>query len=211
MQKILRMQSGSRPEIQLTPVVIDNKRTLAEDITKKYTNIKLRKISPEKTSTKLINPFSAPKVSKTIVIDEVQEKPKHLPEASSSQRSDIQRSFMCISCSEKFQKFTHLEAHLKSCRSTSTQQFKCFCGKVLASKKELSSHVSVQHKQNKQQHICTICKKVFTSLSNLQNHVMMHKSPLKGIYMCHVCSCKFPDLQGLKDHRTSCKRKSSEA
>jgi hypothetical protein len=184
-----------------------------EDITKKYTNIKLRKVTPEKAPSIESPPKEQPSVAKITPVVEVLLK-KILPEPAKTNQKpieQIQRSFMCISCSEKFHSFIQLENHLKSCKTTSTQQFKCFCGKVLASRKDLSNHVSVQHKQNKQKHLCTTCKKVFTSSFNLQNHMMMHKSPhgsLKGIYLCHECHSKHPDLESLKNHRAICKKKS---
>lgn len=215
MQKILKIQLGGNPEIKASPVS-ERKRSLVEDIAKKYTNIKLCKISPEKAPAKSSELSPKPKTVKIEIVEEVilQKASPQVDKNSSKRLDQVHRSFMCISCSEKFQKFSQLEAHLKSCKTSSNQQFKCFCGKVLGSKKDLSNHVSLSHKENKQQHICTICKKVFTTLFNLQNHMMMHKSPhgtLKGIYMCHSCNSKFPDLQGLKTHRVNCKKKSIES
>jgi Drought induced 19 protein (Di19), zinc-binding len=218
MQKILLIQSA--PKVQV-PSQAERKRSLVDDITKKYSNIKVRKISvqsPEKATIKPTEPLLSPKVTKIILAEEV--KASNVPKAQVSKletpkRPDTtQRSFMCISCSEKFQKFSQLEIHLKSCKTSTNQQFKCFCGKVLTSKQELSKHVSVQHKKNKR-HICPVCQKVVTSLSNLQNHMMMaHKSPhgnLKGIYMCHVCNSKHSDFEGLKSHRLNCKGKTNES
>lgn len=221
MQKILRIQCVSvniKDQVMPTKSVeSEMKRSLVEDITKKYTNIKLRKVSS--ASTEIQNTCKSPNNSvqasaeiKLINVN-AEAKPPELVK-SPSKTPESHRFFMCISCSEKFQKFSQLESHLKSCRTSSTQSFKCFCGKILGSKKELSLHVSQQHKQNKQQHICTICKKVFSSISNLQNHMLMHKSSqgtLKGIYMCHICNHKYPDLQSLKVHRSNCKQKPIEA
>lgn len=232
MQKILKIQCGggngttqtttplASPKTSPRPAELDKKRSLVDDITKKYTNIKLRRVSlcsPEiQKPPKVISssvPSTVPSLAvKKVIVDEVESKPP-VDLKSPMKSPESHRFFMCISCSEKFQKFSQLESHLKFCKTSATQQFKCFCGKVLGSKKELSSHVSSQHKQNKQQHICTVCKKVFTSLFNLQNHMMMHKSPhgsLKGIYMCHVCNHKYPDLQTLKTHRINCKQKPIE-
>lgn len=227
MQKILRIQCGSGNGVMQAaspkPAESDRKRSLVEDITKKYTNIKLRKVSasspeiqkpPKATISDVDQKTSPMTVVKKIIVEDVKMKVSEPIKTPTIPPTEPHRFFMCISCSEKFQKFSQLESHLKSCRASTTQQFKCFCGKVLGSKKDLSTHVGLQHKQNKQQHICTICKKVVTSLSNLQNHMMMHKSPhgtLKGIYMCHVCNQKYPDLKALKAHRTSCKQKTVEA
>lgn len=203
MQKILKIQCGANPIKQEPPE--NSKLSLVEDMSRKYTNIKIRKISP---NGEKVDDSPAPmKVAK------LQEKQHKLHPVMPEDRVDVQKSFMCISCSEKFHKFEDLEVHLRTCKSDATQQFKCFCGKVLRSKVDLSVHVSVAHKQNKQQHICTTCKKIFSSLSNLQNHVMMtHKSPhgnLKASYMCHICDQKFSELPALQSHRKSpsCKPK----
>lgn len=223
MQKILKIQNKNiqqevhkvQDAVEEKPLEINKKRSLVDDITRKYTNIKLRKISPEKTPTKADDivttlPKSQPKTDlkskKITIVEEFKARP--LPQALPLNRPESHRGFMCISCSEKFQKFSQLEVHLKSCKSSSTQQFKCFCGKVLSSKAELSEHVNMQHKDNKKQHICLVCKKVFTTLSTLQTHSMTHGN-LKGIYMCHECNEKFIDLQGLKVHRADCKKKKS--
>lgn len=214
MQKIIKIQQlAGNSEIKAS-MVNERKRSLVEDITKKYTNIKLRKISPEKVSDNSEMSPNKPKTQKIVIFEEVVIRKAPELEESPKRIEQLHRSFMCISCSEKFQKFSQLEAHLKSCKVSSNQQFKCFCGRILNSRKDLSNHVSVQHKENKQQHICTICKKVFTTLFNLQNHMMMHKSPhgtLKGIYMCHVCNAKFPDIEALKTHRVTCKKKLVES
>lgn len=225
MQKILLIQSAPKFQTQnSTPTSAERKRSLVDDITKKYSNIKVRKISvqtPEKQTISKPTEHSPPKIAKVVVVEEP---PTAKPKAPKAQAQKLKteppkppeatRSFMCISCSEKFSLFSQLEIHLKSCKISSNQQFKCFCGKLLTSKQELSRHVSVQHKQNKR-HICSVCQKVVTSLSNLQNHMMIaHKSPhgsLKGIYMCHVCNSKHSDLQGLNNHRASCKGKSNES
>lgn len=210
MQKILKIQSTN------SGLHIEEKKkrksSLVEDITKKYTNIKLRKVSVNSppqvkdTTAHLIS-----EVSKTVPVEST--KAKQAISDDSAIRSDAHRCFMCISCSEKFQKFALLETHLKTCKASTTKQFKCFCGKVLGSRKELSSHVTDEHKKNKQQHICSVCKKVLSSLVNLQSHMMVHKSPhgtLKGVCVCHVCNMKFSNLQGLQNHRTNCKQKTSE-
>lgn len=225
MQKILLIQSA--PKFQnSTQAPPERKRSIVDDITKKYSDIKVRKISvhsPEKPASKPIEQKQT--ITKILVVNDAQtpkaivpkvqvQKQKTVKEESSKPPESSQRSFMCISCSEKFQKFSQLEVHLKTCKTSSNQQFKCFCGKILSSKQELSKHVSEKHKQNKR-HICTVCQKVVTSLSNLQNHMMMaHKSPhgnLKGIYVCHVCNSKYSDLQGLKNHRLTCKEKQNES
>lgn len=218
MQKILRIQCVGNPMSPKVPVKTESKkREILDEIAKKYSNIKLRKISvssPEKTTnnrTEVLSTTSPVATSKLVVVEEIPSQEINLQPTSESPRSG---AFMCISCSEKFPKSSCLESHLKTCKASSTQQFKCFCGKVLGSKKELSNHVTDKHKNNKQQHICTSCKKVFTSLFNLQNHMMStHKSPhgsLKGIYMCHVCKAKYPDLAALRNHRASCKLKPIE-
>lgn len=236
MQKILRIQIGVVPHEAVKkedspPTPLERKRSLVDDITKKYSNIKLRKISPEKQVVRLSEPVTpkqqqtstrpssvvtkpASTLPKLQIKVAVEESPRKPAQESPIKIENIQRSFMCISCSEKFQKMTQLKLHLKSCRASATQQFKCFCGKVLATKKDLSTHVAIQHKDNKQQHICTGCKKSFTSLGALQSHMLLHKSSIatpKSVYLCHVCNAKYPDLQRLKDHRVSCKTNSSES
>lgn len=214
MQKILKIQSGIDLSVSPktpSPSKDSEKRSLVDDITKKYTNIKLRKISinssPEKSSPSLATAKALPPNNVNSVTDD---EPKISHDLiSPSEKADTHRCFMCISCSEKFQNFTLLEDHLKTCRASTTKQFKCFCGKVLSSKKELSSHVSNEHKKNKQQHICPVCKKVLSSSFNLQNHMMWHKkSHSKGVYMCHVCKMKYPDPQSLQKHLNICERKS---
>lgn len=223
MQKILLIQNAPKLQIS-TPTQAERKRSLVDDITKKYSNIKVRKISVQSPEKPVVKPteLSPPKITKVVVVEEPPTvKPKtpkvqtQKPKSESPPKQpEATRSFMCISCSEKFSLFTQLEIHLKSCKTSSNQQFKCFCGKVLATKQELSKHVSVNHKQNKR-HICPVCQKVVTSFSNLQNHMMTdHKSPhssLKNVYMCHVCHSKHSDLQGLNNHRASCKGKPNES
>ena len=233
MQKILLIQSVPKvspkvpSSVLLTP---DRKRSIVDDITKKYSNIKVRKISvstPPLTkptglipTTKLTGPIPTTEqtVTKILVVNDpktvASKLPAPKPKVEPPKSTESHRSFMCISCSEKFQKFSQLEAHLKTCKTSTNQHFKCFCGKILASKQELSKHVSEKHKQNKR-HICNICQKVVTSLSNLQNHMMVaHKTPFgnqKGIYICHVCNSKHSDFQGLKNHRQTCKEKQNES
>lgn len=227
MQRILKIQfSGSASMAHPAPmstaqasVENNRKRSLVDDITKKYKNIKLQKVSVNSSSQTKIDSLPAlpikPETSKLVSAEVMQEKQMSDNSLLRSDRPDAHRCFMCISCSEKFQNFTSLETHLKTCRASATKQFKCFCGKVLGSKKELSNHVTVEHRKNKQQHICPICKKVLSSLFNLQNHMMIHKkSPHatpKDAYMCHICKTKYPDLQGLQNHQINCKQKSSEA
>lgn len=212
MQKILIIQCAEKTGDSS----LLKRRSLVEDFEKKYTNLKLRRISlnsPEKPEPSRVTVSQKPS---KIEIKEVRPKLKSSTVEQNSQELKIPepaRSFMCISCSEKFQKFSLLECHLKSCKVSTTQQFKCFCGTVLSSKKDLSLHVSIQHKQNKQQHICTICKKIFTSVVGLQNHMIVHKSPpikSKSVFMCHVCNSKHSDLEHLKSHRVTCRKKSSE-
>lgn len=170
MQKILRIQNrGEKAFTQNIPVEDDRKRSLVEDITKKYTNIKLRrisspdkpaaihtqkppsKISPEKPPSTVQKPpnclnLLSPKSTKVVIVEQSTNRQKTRDSGS----SEVKRSFMCISCSEKFQKFSDLEIHLRHCKITTTKQFKCFCGNVLASKKALSDHISLKHQQNKQ-------------------------------------------------------------
>lgn len=230
MQKILTIQCGSSASSspQTSSVEAIHKRTLAEDIAKKYTHIKVSKVSVSPAGkSRPSNTLPAPKPTHIEVrpMPEVTTKP---PEAATSHQkaSDIQiklpepqRIFMCFSCSQKFHKYSDLETHFLSCdpAKSSNQQFKCFCGKLLSSKKDLSLHIKDDHKQSKQRHLCKWCKKVFSSLSNLQDHKMLaHKasSPhgeVKSIYSCHECKTNFTDLQSLTNHRTSCKRKSNES
>lgn len=248
MQKILKIQCGSSASSspQTSPLEASRKRTIAEDIAKKYTNIKVSKVSvsPE-VKSRPSSTLSPPKPTHVEVrlVPGVTTKPPEAsrsyqrppqattshqkpPEAAKSHQKapdaqlkppEPQRSFMCISCSQKFNKFSDLETHFRSCdpAKSSNQQFKCFCGKLLSSKKDLSQHIKDDHKQSKQRHLCNLCKKVFSSLSNLQNHKMLvHKSPhgaLKATYSCHECKTNFNDLQSLTNHRTSCKQKSNES
>lgn len=204
MQKILKIRFGATNSVLVTERE-NNKRSLVEDMEKKYTSIKIRKITTV-PSNELPPPPLRPPASPTKIQKIVQEKPKSVP--LRNDKFEIQKSFMCISCSEKFSKFGELESHLRICKKNNTQEFKCFCGKVLKTKADLSIHLEVAHKKtNAVQHMCTICKKIFSSLSNLQNHVtMIHKSPhgkVKGNYMCHVCDVTFTDLQNLQKHRNS--------
>ena len=223
MQKILLIQSVPKTptkapsSIGLTP---DKKRSIVEDITKKYSSIKVRKISVSTPPAIKPTASTAPTeqtITKILVLNDQKTVPSKFPpqtKVEPPKSTESHRSFMCISCSEKFQKFSQLETHLKTCKTSTNQQFKCFCGKILSSKQELSKHVSEKHKQNKR-HICNICQKVVTSLSNLQNHMMIaHKSPFgnqKGIFICHVCNSKHSDFQGLKNHRLTCKEKQNES
>lgn len=220
MQKILLIQSVPKTPTNSISLSPDKKRSIVEDITKKYSSIKVRKISvstpPAKPTASMVPTEQT--ITKILVVNDPKVVPSKFqpqsPKVEPPKSTESHRSFMCISCSEKFQKFSQLETHLKTCKTSTNQQFKCFCGKILSSKQELSKHVSEKHKQNKR-HICNICQKVVTSLSNLQNHMMVaHKSPFgnqKGIFICHVCNSKHSDFQGLKNHRLTCKEKQNES
>ena len=219
MQKILKIQKSGSLLAEPTKSAhqspeIHGKRSLVDDITRKYSNIKLQKVSMSSPSDP--KTVSIPETLKVVPdIVEITHDKQAMPDDSltRSDRPDVHRCFMCISCSEKFQKFALLEDHLKTCKASTTKQFKCFCGKILCSRKELSSHVSLSHRNNKQKHICSVCKKVLSSLFNLQNHMKMHKKSshetLKG-FSCQTCKMKHPDLDELKKHRIICKQKRSE-
>jgi hypothetical protein len=240
MQKILKLQYqyGKKPT-QVKQNSAQNstsnqneikKRSLVEDFAAKYTNIKVRKISPVKSSSVIIEEIpKSPKkkvveiIQQTVLKPPQQNSPKKTEtnsvrkyEASPQKKVELQRSFMCITCSQKFSNFDQLKNHLKTCQSSSTSSnFKCFCGKVLKSKNDLSNHVSIIHKQNKQLHLCIVCKKTFSSLFSLQNHAeVAHKltqGALKGVYTCHICNGKFVDHAALKEHQLSCKKKTIES
>lgn len=214
-QKILKIEHPSSHS-QLPPQITKNEKLLrAEDIARKFTNIKVRKVSiSAKTPEKLISREEEEEaINETLIVidtlpDDVETKKPRLNETP-------QKMLMCISCSEKFTDFNLLQAHLKSCKAPANH-LKCFCGKILNSKKELAIHVYSEHKQNKRKHICTICKKVFTSLFYLQNHMTIHQSnaPIKGTFWCQYCDVKFSEPELLKKHRElTCKshKKASEA
>lgn len=206
-QKILRIENSMRP------VVIKKEKEnqhIVDDITKKYTNIKVRKISICSANSSPNTPKSPPVDQKSSPEIEAKESPNHprklvvveaLPESPPIKKT---RALMCITCSQKFTDYEQMQTHLKSCKA-SPNNLKCFCGKILNSKKELALHVYSQHKQNKQNHVCKICQKLFSSLFNLQNHMATHtvsKSTEKGTFMCHHCKGKFFDLSSLKRHQS---------
>lgn len=192
-QKILRIENSMRPMVK------QEQHQIVEDITRKYTNIKVKKISicstsPNSTFNQQQSTSTKESPRKLVVVEA-------LPEPESPPKKN--RALMCITCSEKFSDYEKMQIHLKSCKASSNN-LKCFCGKVLSNKKDLALHVYSQHKQNKQNHVCKICQKLFSSLFNLQNHMAMHsnsKSALKGTFMCHSCKGKFLDLESLKKHR----------
>lgn len=215
-QKILKIEHPPTHH-QLPPNILksegesEKKSLRAEDIARKFTNIKVRKVSIcSKTPEKV--PGREEAVNETlIVIDPLPEVEIKKPRLNESP----QKMLMCISCSEKFTDFNLLEAHLKACKAPANE-LKCFCGKFLKSKKDLAFHVYSEHKQNKRKHICTICKKIFTSLFHLQNHMTIHQSnaKIKGTFWCQYCEMKFSEPELLKKHReTTCKshKKASEA
>lgn len=210
-QKILRIENS----MKLSPKK-EETHTIVEDLARKYTNIKVKKISicsadpvpsvpktefpipqaprepPKKSAQPTPNPKESPK--KLVVIEA-------LPDAEPPPKKS--RALMCISCSQKFPDYDQMQNHLKSCKALSNN-LKCFCGKILNSKKELALHVYSQHKQNKQNHVCKICQKLFNSMFNLQNHMATHSSPhspQKGAFSCHYCRGKFLDFESLKKHR----------
>jgi stress-induced morphogen len=212
-QKILKIESSpQRPKPSLSVKrEKEVEKIRPEDIAKKYTNIKVRKVSICSTPEK-IQKLEERQNEKLIVIEALQddEKPKVLESSPK-----VHRALMCISCSEKFTDLNQLQSHLKSCK-TPSNHLKCFCGKILQSQKALAVHVYTEHKNYKKKHICTVCKKVFTSLFNLQNHMESHKgsSQLKGTFWCQVCDEKFSEMELLKKHRESSKcgsKKMSEA
>lgn len=186
------------------------KRSIAEDIAAKYTSLKVRKIKIPTAEINSAKEKSPQKIDaeQIIVIEEMPDPSKTVPT-----KSEAHRSFMCISCSQKFSNFESLSEHLKSCKPT--DNLKCFCGKSVANKKEFYNHVSICHPRNKRQHICTYCQKIFSSSMNLQNHVMQTHKPvkevLKGIYMCHKCKSEFRTFNLLKTHREKLCTKVSES
>jgi uncharacterized Zn-finger protein len=171
-QKILRIENAIRPKAAVVKESSSSSSSLQiEDIARKYTNIRVKRVSansPEKSPQR-----ERQQGSRIVVVEALPPELKVNEEEVSPKKS---RSFMCISCSNKFTNFDKLQAHLKTCNSTSPSDLKCFCGKVMSSRKNLELHVAHQHKQNKRQHICIVCKKVFSSLFSLQNHMASHKT-----------------------------------
>ncbi|KAG5678882.1 hypothetical protein PVAND_008510 [Polypedilum vanderplanki] len=171
-QKILRIEN-SRPK----------SKQIEEELSKKYSNIKVMRInnSPEKkTQIIKIENEKGPPTKKIVVIEALpEEKAVQSPVKAERTESDSlpkKRCLMCISCSEKFSNFDTLQSHLKKCKPSSlNDHLKCFCGKVMSSRKNLEIHVYTQHKENKRKHLCGICQKVFSSLFNLQNHMAIHQ------------------------------------
>ncbi|CAG9801113.1 unnamed protein product [Chironomus riparius] len=218
-QKILKIENLMRPKVK------EEQKLIFEDIAKKYTNLNVKKIqvspstsaqavkaeqekpkSEESPPKKLL--LQAQPTQKLVIIEAI-------PESSPETSTKNNRSFMCITCSQKFHNYEQMQVHLKSCQISSSN-LKCFCGKVLRSKKELGIHVFTQHKQHKQNHVCKICNKLFTTMTSLNNHMsMMHngsKLTSKGTLMCHYCKGKFLDLDALEKHRKDecCGRKVNE-
>lgn len=220
-QKILKIESLPMLQPLTFPSPLkrekDVEKIKPEDIAKKYSNLKVRKVSissasPEKIpkyndTTLTPIPRSMETSERMIVVEAVPDKQQKVVEVIPEVKqkvatAKIQRALMCISCSQKFTDFSQLQSHSKSCKAPSNL-LKCFCGKVMQNKKELAIHVYTEHKDNKRKHICTICKKVFSSLFNLQNHMESHKgnSQLRGTFWCRTCDKKFSDIELWKKHR----------
>jgi hypothetical protein len=223
-QRILKIENSMRPKVK------EEKKLVFEDIAdiaKKYTNLNVKKIpvnpstSAQTVKTEHVRPKSDETPPKKLLVQAQPAKKlviiEALPEDASPETSPKNnRSFMCITCSQKFHNYEQMQVHLKSCQ-VSSSNLKCFCGKVLNSKKELGIHVFTQHKQHKQNHVCKICNKLFTSMPSLNNHMsIMHsgsKLTSKGTLMCHYCKGKFLDLDALEKHREDencCGRKMNE-
>lgn len=203
-QRILKIENSMRPKVK------QETKMVFEDIAKKYTNLNVKKVivNPQTSAPEHERPKSEESPPKKLLIQSQPTKKlviiEALPEETSPELSPKNnRSFMCITCSQKFTNYEQMQVHLKSCK-VSSSNLKCFCGKVLNSKKELGIHVFTQHKQHKQNHVCKFCNKLFTSMINLNNHMAIHstsKLTSKGTFMCHYCKGKFLDLDALEKHR----------
>jgi hypothetical protein len=127
----------------------ERKRSIVEEFEQKYCNLKLKKIevndkSPQKSSTKILNEAIKLNTQKVVVqeISPTQSKLAQKILGNEKSENSSNRSFMCISCSEKFPSFSDLECHLKkSCKEPINSEFVCFCKKVFESKDSLSKHV----------------------------------------------------------------------
>lgn len=183
--QLIPKQSPSPQKLPSTPtqVKVERKRSYVEEVEQKYSNIKLRKVEtkPQVILNKSETMKTPQKTTKVVVIQEIATNSENLAkkilsDQGSGKKSETSgnRSFMCISCSEKFPSFSELEVHLKkSCKGPVNSQFICFCKKLFNSKEELSSHVSAEHHQYKR-HVCPVCKEVFTSPEKLKQHSTTH-------------------------------------
>lgn len=246
MQKILKIQCGDvhvmSPEKVSNQHQNDKKRSLSlvEDIEKKYTSIKLRKISPPdkvpekllgkpaptlvkadpiiKTPTKVVSTIKTPTKTEQTVKSPVktyQTKKAEVVVAKPSEETAKPKRYMCTACGNTFPQVPGLlQSHLKTCNKGTLM--KCFCGPNMMTHKDLMAHISTVHKEHTIKHICKVtnCKKQFETAENLQKHMQnTHKlvQAIKKIYGCNLCSAKFATTDEFKDHRNNCKNKPNEA
>ena len=87
------------------------------------------------------------------------------------------RPFQCQHCSQKFSRSESLSKHMiirhgvnKAGKLVERKRFSCHtCGKILSSKTNLDSHVTVVHR-GVRKFTCKVCDKKFSSKHNLNNH-----------------------------------------
>lgn len=191
------------PTLSASPTPTENsllrKRSISvvEDIEKKYTNIKLRKVegmmpppNPTsieiKTQTKQVQiqkqhstvpkkTSTPPQVKPQIIV--VQESPpKKIPQKiAPSIQSQIKKSpskLMCVKCTQKFDSREEHTKHI--CKKPPNTPTICFCGTKFESQEELQKHVNSDHKNNTK-HVCSVCKSEFTSKDSFQLHMKSHQ------------------------------------
>lgn len=174
--------------------------SVVEDIEKKYTNIKLRKVegtmpppSPTRNETKthtkqIIQQHSTvpkktstpsqvkPQIAQIIVVQESPPK-KIPPKIAPSIQNQIKKTpskLMCVKCTQKFDSREELTKHI--CKKPPNTPTICFCGTKFESQEELQKHVNADHKNNTK-HVCSVCRSEFTSKDSLQLHMKSHQQP----------------------------------
>ncbi|CAO1348093.1 unnamed protein product [Diamesa serratosioi] len=198
-QEILKIKKGEKSNLASSPAQRKRKPEI-EDMLKKYTNLKIKKVKIENDNDQRTKINDSQKViiiepedDLITFIEEIAEPVCTLPTKCSN--------LQCISCKNVFNSMKILSDHLKTC--TPPKQNKSL--RLLSdyrTKTALQEQIPTQALKTKQ-FICKMCNIIFHNALSLQNHCgKAHRDSVavKKDHRCRHCNSFFLKIEHLKEH-----------